>query len=91
MAQQALKAHLQDHQSLREHGISLNVGDPIHCRQAFGCSKCNATDLGCYVRTQDATLKTLPEAMNEREKWRERVRDIRASGTDMMMMMMMIS
>ena len=23
----------------------------------------------------------LPEAMNEREKWRERVRDIRASGT----------
>ena len=23
----------------------------------------------------------LPEAMNDREKWRERVRDIRASGT----------
>ncbi len=23
----------------------------------------------------------MPEAMNDREKWRERVRDIRASGT----------
>ena len=32
----------------------------------------------------------LPEAMNDREKWRERVRDIRACGTMMMMMMMMI-
>ena len=30
----------------------------------------------------------LPEAMNDREKWRERVRDIRA--TSMMMMMMMM-
>ena len=29
----------------------------------------------------------LPEAMNDREKWRESVRDIRASGNDMMMMM----
>ena len=27
----------------------------------------------------------LPEAMNDREKWRERVRDIRACGTNMMM------
>ena len=27
-----------------------------------------------YVRTK------LPEAMNDREKWRERVRDIRAGG-----------
>ena len=32
----------------------------------------------------------LPEAMKAREKWRERVRDIRA-GSTMMMMMMMIS
>ena len=27
------------------------------------------------------SLEDLPEAMNDREKWRERVRDIRASGT----------
>ena len=31
-------------------------------------------DMGC-------SLEDLPEAMNDREKWRERVRDIRASGT----------
>ena len=31
-------------------------------------------DMGC-------SLEDLPEAMNNREKWRERVRDIRASGT----------
>ena len=31
-----------------------------------------------YVRIRDVTLKT---CQNDREKWRERVRDIRASGT----------
>ena len=31
-------------------------------------------DTGC-------SYEDLPEAMNDREKWRERVRDIRASGT----------
>ena len=30
----------------------------------------------------------LPEAMNDREKWRERVRDIRATSATLMMMMM---
>ena len=34
-----------------------------------------------YVRIRDVTLKTLPKAMDNREKWRERVRDIRAGGT----------
>ena len=29
----------------------------------------------------ECSLEYLPEAMNDREKWRERVRDIRASGT----------
>ena len=33
-----------------------------------------------YVRTQDVP-QDLPEAMSDREKWRERVRDIRAGGT----------
>ena len=40
-------------------------------------------DTGCSPEDQ-------PEAIYDREKWRERVRDIRASGM-MMMMMMMIS
>ena len=31
-------------------------------------------DTGC-------SPEDLPEAMNDREKWRERVRDIRANGT----------
>ena len=31
-------------------------------------------DIGC-------SPEDLPEAMNDREKWREKVRDIRASGT----------
>ena len=37
-------------------------------------------DTGC-------SPENMPEAMNDREKWRERVRDIRASSTMMMMMM----
>ena len=32
----------------------------------------------------------LPRAMNDREEWRERVRDIRAASTMMMMMMMIL-
>ena len=31
-------------------------------------------DMGC-------SPEDIPEAMNDREKWRERVRDIRAGGT----------
>ena len=34
-----------------------------------------------YVRDTGCIPEDLPEAMNDREKWRERVRDIRASGT----------
>ena len=34
-----------------------------------------------YVRIQDVVPEDLPEAMNDREKWRERVRDIRATST----------
>ena len=33
-----------------------------------------------YVKIQDV-VQDLPEAMNDREKWREKVRDIRAGGT----------
>ena len=40
-------------------------------------------DTGC-------SPEDLPEAMNDREKWRERVRDIRASGTMMILMMMVM-
>ena len=40
-----------------------------------------------YVKDTGCSPEDLPEAMNDREKWRERVRDIRVS---MMMMMMMV-
>ena len=33
-----------------------------------------------YARTQDSNPEDLPEAMNDREKWREMVKDIRADG-----------
>ena len=39
-------------------------------------------DTGC-------SSEDLPEAMNNRKRWRESVRDIRADGINMMMMMMM--
>ena len=45
-----------------------------------------------YVRIRDVVLKTyLPRAMNDREEWRERVREICATSAMMMMMMMMTS
>ena len=39
-----------------------------------------------YVKIRDVVQKTcnpedLPKAMNDKEKWRERVRDIRATST----------
>ena len=34
-----------------------------------------------YVRIRDVAPEDLPEAMNDRKKWWERVRDIRAGGT----------
>ena len=34
-----------------------------------------------YVRIQVVVLKTWPRAMNDREEWRKRVRDIRAAST----------
>ena len=46
-----------------------NVGGPARTHIQQLCE-----DTGC-------SLEDLPEAMNDREKWRERVRDIRASGT----------
>ena len=40
-----------------------------------------------YVKIWDVALEDLPEVMKDREKWWERVRDIRACGTMIMMMM----
>ena len=46
-------------------------------------SKSRSTSLNIHQLCEDTgcSPEDLPEAMNDREKWRERVRDIRASGT----------
>ena len=46
------------------------------------------TDIQQLCEETGCSPEDLPEAMNDWEKWRERVRDIRASGMMMMMMMM---
>ena len=48
-------------------GGVLPLGLVQYCSQHSCVSGCNPEDL--------------PKAMNDREKWRERVRDIRARGT----------
>ena len=40
-------------------------------------------DTGC-------SPEDLPEAMNDREKWRERIRDIRASGTTWLLLLLLL-
>ena len=60
------------------------ISDVLRWTPAYGQAKA-----GRPVRTYIQQLcedtgcspEVLPEAMNDREKWRERVRDIRASGT----------
>ncbi len=48
------------------------------CEDTFsedtGCEDTGCEDTGCYP-------EDLPRAMNDREEWRERVRDIRATST----------
>ena len=60
------------------------ISDVLLCTPTYGRAKAGrpartykqqlCEDTGC-------SPEDLPEAMNDREKWRERVRDIRASGT----------
>ena len=59
--------------------VMYSCGPPTHCRakagrpaRAYIQQLCE--DTGCCP-------EDLPEAMNDREKWRERVRDIRATST----------
>ena len=53
------------------------ISDVLLWIPTYGCAKARrplCEDTGCNP-------EDLPEAMNDREKWRERVRDIRAGGT----------
>ncbi len=52
----------------------VRAGRPAFARPYVGVHKSTCEDTGCCP-------EDLPEAMNNREKWRERVRDIRATST----------
>ena len=66
----------------RSRGVLISdllLWTPIYSRAKAGrpartCIQQLCEDMGC-------SPKDLPEAMNDREKWRQRVRDIRTSGT----------
>ena len=48
---------------------------------AYGQAKAGRPARTYIQQDTGCSPEDLPEAMNDREKWRERVRDIRASGT----------
>ena len=60
------------------------ISDVLLWKPAYGQAKAGRP-AGTYVQRLCADTGCspgdLPEAMNDREKWRERVRDIRAGGT----------
>ena len=60
------------------------ISDVLQCTPAYGRAKAGRP-AGTYIQQlcedTGCSPEDLPEAMNDREKWRESVRDIRASGT----------
>ena len=60
------------------------ISDVLLWTPAFGRAKARRLARKCIQQLCEDTgcsPEDLPEAMNDREKWRERVRDIRANGT----------
>ena len=60
------------------------ISDVLLCTPAYGQSKAERparTYIQQLCEDTGCSPEDLPKAMNDREKWRERVRDIRASGT----------
>ena len=60
------------------------ISDVLLCTRAYGQAKAGRPARTYFQQLCENTgcsPEDLPEAMNDREKWRERVRDIRASGT----------
>ena len=54
--------------------------DPLHMAVQKQGSQLEPT-YNSSLKIQDVALRGLPEAMNDRERWRERVRDVRADST----------
>ena len=60
------------------------IGDVLLWTPTYGRAKAGRparTHIQQLCEDTGCSPEDLPEAMNDREKWRERVRDIRASGT----------
>ncbi len=60
------------------------IGDVLLWTPTYGRAKAGRparTYIQQLCEDTGCSLEDLPEAMNDREKWRERVRDIRAGGT----------
>ena len=60
------------------------ISDVLLWTPTYGCAKAGRparTYIQQLCEDTGCNPEDLPEAMNDREKWRERVRDIRAGGT----------
>ena len=65
-------------------GTDKLISDVLQWTLAYGQAKAGRparTYIQQLCEDTGCSLEDLPEAMNDREKWRERVRDIRASGS----------
>ena len=57
------------------------ISDVFLWTPTYGRAKAARTHIQKLCEDTGCSPEDLPEVMNDREKWRERVRDIRASGT----------
>ena len=57
------------------------ISDVFLSTPAYGQAKAGRTYIQQLCEDTGCSPEDLPEAMNDREQWRERVRDIRAGGT----------
>ena len=57
------------------------VGDVLLWTPTYGRAKAARTYIQQLYEDSGCSPEDLPEAMNDREKWQERIRDIRAGGT----------
>ena len=67
---------------IKDHKDEL-ISDVLLWTPTYGCAKAGRpaqTYIQQLCEDTGCNPEDLPEAMNDREKWRERVRDIRASG-----------
>ena len=69
------------------------ISDVLLWTPAYGRSKAGRparTDIQQLCEDTGCSPEELPEAMNDWEKWRERVRDIRASGTTLLSLLLLL-